>query len=77
MKHSMTQILRDRANELGIPIKELKVKKCKLSEMKTWEWNITLRGSGETSEEAWKDAVEHFQLDPGCEPEDPQIVEES
>lgn len=38
--------------------------------MKRHEFTITLAGYGETPEEAWQDAVEHFSDDPGSTPEE-------
>lgn len=33
--------------------------------MATYLFNITLKGTGETPEDAWADAVEAFGCDPG------------
>lgn len=33
--------------------------------MRTFTFNVTLRGSGKTQEEAWEDAVQSFASDPG------------
>lgn len=43
--------------------------------LKVYEFTITLLGTGHDDEEAWRDAVEGFELDPGCEPENPRLVE--
>ena len=40
--------------------------------MKTYLFTITLQGSGETPEEAWAEAVEAFDQDPG----EPHAIEE-
>jgi len=40
--------------------------------MKTYLFTITLQGSGDNPEEAWADAVESFEQDPG----EPHVVEE-
>ncbi len=32
-------------------------------------FTVELQGEGRTLEEAWRDAVEHFELDPGLPPE--------
>ncbi len=37
---------------------------------KTFEFYITIVGSGETKENAWIDAIESFSLDCGAPPED-------
>jgi hypothetical protein len=46
--------------------------------MKTYEFKVTLAGSGDNPDEAWLDAVEGFTQDPGPtpEPEDIQEIEE-
>lgn len=36
--------------------------------MKIYNFPITLSGYGETPEEAWRDAIEGFTLDPGPTP---------
>ena len=41
----------------------------------TYEFTVTLRGTGETPEEAWADATEAFATEPG-EPETTTLVEE-
>lgn len=33
--------------------------------MKTFEFTVTLQGTGENQEEAWQDAVDAFCADPG------------
>ncbi len=38
--------------------------------MKTYEFYVTIIGSGETMTEAWIDAIEGFSLDPGNVSED-------
>tara|TARA_A100001391_G_C4835320_1_gene215353 strand:- start:300 stop:437 length:138 start_codon:yes stop_codon:yes gene_type:complete len=40
--------------------------------MKTYLFTITLQGSGDTPEEAWADALEAFEQDPG----EPHVTEE-
>jgi len=40
--------------------------------MPTYTFTIELRGSGQTQEEAWEDAVDSFALEPG----DPGEVEQ-
>jgi hypothetical protein len=37
--------------------------------MKRYEFTITLSGEGNNAQEAWEDAVEAFQLDPGAPPD--------
>ena len=46
--------------------------------MKIYHFTITLSGGGNTPEEAWIDACEGFELDPGCMPEggDTELVED-
>ncbi len=43
---------------------------------KTYEFRITIAGDGGTKEEAWRDATEHFAMDPGAAPEDKDCVVE-
>ena len=38
--------------------------------MASFEFALTLCGDGDTVEEAWQDAVECFQMDPGSAPDD-------
>lgn len=40
----------------------------------TYEFTVTLRGNGDTPEQAWADATEAFANDPG-EPETTKLVE--
>lgn len=40
--------------------------------MKTFEFTVTLQGSGDTEDEAWDDAVAAFTDDPGS----PETVKE-
>jgi hypothetical protein len=42
--------------------------------MNTYHFTVTLRGSGDTPEEAWEDAVEAFTQDPG-EPHETKLEE--
>lgn len=44
--------------------------------MRTYEFTITLCGTGKDDTEAWQDACEGFSLDPGCPPENPQLIED-
>lgn len=34
--------------------------------MKHYEFSLLLNGYGETSDEAWEEAIEGFTMDPGC-----------
>ena len=43
--------------------------------MKTYHFTVTLQGSGDDPQDAWQDAVEAFQLDPG-EPHETKLIEE-
>ena len=43
---------------------------------KVWDFTITIRGEGETQEEAWNAAVAAFTLDPGCSDNCGEIVED-
>ena len=40
-----------------------------MAKEKTYHFKVTLAGTGENAKEAWDDAVESFQLDPGTTPE--------
>jgi len=44
--------------------------------MAIYHFHITIAGSGNNEDEAWRDAVESFSLDPGPTPELPEEVEE-
>ena len=44
--------------------------------METWEFTVLLRGSGADEQEAWMDAVDQFNLDPGPVPEAAVLDEE-
>jgi hypothetical protein len=39
-------------------------------EEQTWEFLLVIQGTGETKQEAWKDAVESLNLDPDSLPDD-------
>ena len=43
--------------------------------LKKYEFDLTLQGIGHNVEEAWANAVEGFELDPGCVPETQEPVE--
>lgn len=34
-----------------------------MARAKTWEWTITIHGTGETQNEAWADAEEQLMMD--------------
>lgn len=40
-----------------------------------YEFSINIRGRGKNKEEAWQDAIQGFQDDPGSTPEDNSIIE--
>lgn len=40
--------------------------------MRKFEFHLTITGEGDTLEEAWRDAVESFTLDPGAYPDPAQ-----
>jgi hypothetical protein len=44
--------------------------------MARYDFTVVLTGRGDTEEEAWLDAVEAFSADPGCPPEDGELVDE-
>ena len=44
--------------------------------MKTYEFTVTLCGTGETQEEAWDNAIEAFCEDPGIPHDDVIIYDE-
>jgi len=44
--------------------------------MKRYEFTITIAANSETPEEAWREAVEAFSMDPGSMPEDYEVEEE-
>lgn len=44
--------------------------------MSRYEFQITIAGEGDTPEEAWGNAVEAFQCDPGAAPEEFTVIEE-
>lgn len=39
-----------------------------MAKEKTYHFKVTLAGTGKNADEAWNDAVESFQLDPGVTP---------
>lgn len=43
--------------------------------MATYEFQVTLRGRGDTQEDAWRDAVDAFSADPG-EPDKAEKIDE-
>ena len=44
--------------------------------MPYWTFTVTLRGEGETPEEAWFDATDAFADDPGDPPTDGELEED-
>ena len=42
---------------------------------KTYQFTIVIQGTGKTEEEAWADAIEAFESDPG-EPQDVEVVDD-
>ena len=41
-----------------------------MKKVKSYLFNVTLRGVGTDADKAWQDAVEQFALDAGATPED-------
>ncbi len=41
--------------------------------MKTYFFSIIIAGKGDTPEDAWNDATEMFNEEPGCTPDDYDI----
>lgn len=41
-----------------------------------YDFIITICGSGDNADDAWRDAAEGFALDPGCTPEDYEETED-
>jgi hypothetical protein len=64
--------------ELGKLLNQIDIYKYIVGEeimLKVYEFTVTLQGTGHDEEEAWRDAVEEFELDPGYGPENPRLIE--
>lgn len=47
-----------------------------IRKLRTFKFHIVLDGTGEDADEAWRDAVAGFEMDPGPTPDKDKITEE-